>query len=103
MGYIKIQKGDSSDNFTSRFDLISADGIGDIKWSNGTDIIISYLSGKRVDLSAGGDNDWKSDGTDLYKVQDAVDVMNGASGVAPMTQLSVPLVSATMKPVVPAT
>ena len=98
MGYVKIQKGTGAQGdlpFTAAFDLVCADNIGDVKRDLATGLVVHYLAGKTVTLLCGGDFDWVE--SDLVKLMDALDVMNGASGVAPMTKLSVPLKSSTMK------
>jgi hypothetical protein len=77
MGYIKLQK------TGAEFDLVSAENIGDVKLSTG-DIVIQYLSGYKVTVS--GTGNFTQEDTNI--VENAIDVMNGASGVAPMTKLS---------------
>jgi len=77
MGYIKLQK------TGAEFDLVSAENIGDVKLGSG-DIVIQYLSGYKVTIA--GTGNFTSKDTNI--VENAIDVMNGASGVAPMTKLS---------------
>jgi len=77
MGYIKLQK------TGAEFDLVSAENIGDVKLG-ASDIVIQYLSGYKVTISGSGNFTAK----DTNIVENAIDVMNGASGVAPMTKLS---------------
>ena len=77
MGYIKLQK------TGAEFDLVSAENIGDVKLATGN-LVIQYLSGYKVTISGSGDFTPK----DTNIVENAIDVMNGASGVAPMTTLS---------------
>ena len=100
MGYVKIQKGTLGElPFTNTFDLVCADNIGDVKRNGATGLEISYIAGKKVTLLCSNSFDWVE--SDLEKLMDAIDVMNGASGVAPMTKLSVPLKSSTLLPVIP--
>ena len=91
MGYIKLQKAGAE------FDLVSADGIGDIKLdtaTTGDSIVIQYLSQCKVVISAGSSADLVP--ADVNLIENAVDVMNGASGKAPMTKLSLPVTGVTM-------
>ena len=91
MGYIKLQKAGAE------FDLVCADGIGDIKLdttSTGDSIVIQYLSQCKVVISAGASADLAA--ADVNLIENAVDVMNGASGKAPMTKLSSPVTGVTM-------
>jgi hypothetical protein len=88
MSYIKLQK------TGAEFDLVSADNIGDIKLSSG-DVVINYLSGYKVTITGGvsGTNDFVQ--KDINKIENAVDVMSGASGPAPMTILGFPVTGVT--------
>ena len=92
MGYIKLKK-------ASGFDLVCADNIGDIKLdttTTGDSIAIQYLSQCKVVISAGtGASDNFVQG-DVDTIANAVDIMNGASGKAPMVELSKPVVGTTM-------
>ena len=84
MGYIKVKK-------ASGFDLVSADNVGDVKPDTG-DVVVQYLSGYKVTISATS----PLVQADVDKVVAAIDVMNGASGVAPLTVLSYNVTGATM-------
>ena len=83
MGYIKLKK-------ASGFDLVSAENIGDIKLSAG-DVIIQYLSGYKVTIDATS----PLVQADVDTIAEAVDVMNGASGEAPLTVLTYNVTGAT--------
>tara|TARA_R100000278_G_scaffold103275_1_gene79713 strand:- start:308 stop:604 length:297 start_codon:yes stop_codon:yes gene_type:complete len=90
MGYIKLKK-------ASGFDLVCADNIGDIKLdtaTTGDSIAIQYLGQCKVVISAGSAADLVQ--ADVDTIANAVDVMNGASGKAPLTELSQPVDSVTM-------
>jgi hypothetical protein len=84
MGYIKVKK-------ASGFDLVSADNVGDVKEDTG-DVVVQYLSGYKVTIAATS----PLVQADVDKVVAAIDVMNGASGVAPLTVLSYNVTGATM-------
>ena len=84
MGYIKVKK-------ASGFDLVSADNVGDVKLATG-DVVVQYLSGYKVTIAATS----PLVQADVDKVVAAIDVMNGASGVAPLTVLSYNVTGATM-------
>jgi len=84
MGYIKVKK-------ASGFDLVSADNVGDVKLATG-DVVVQYLSGYKVTIDATS----PLVQADVDKVVAAIDVMNGASGVAPLTVLSYNVTGATM-------
>ena len=84
MGYIKVKK-------ASGFDLVSADNVGDVKLDAG-DVVVKYLSGYKVTIDATS----PLVQADVDKVVAAIDVMNGASGVAPLTVLSYNVTGATM-------
>ena len=89
MGYIKLKK-------ASGFDLVCADNIGDIKLdttTSGDSIAIQYLGQCKVVISAGTANLVQAD---VDTIANAVDVMNGASGKAPVTELSQVVDSVTM-------
>jgi len=83
MGYIKLKK-------ASGFDLVSAENIGDIKLSTG-DVVIQYLSGYKVTIDATS----PLVQADVDTIAEAVDVMNGASGEAPLTVLTYNVTGAT--------
>ena len=84
MGYIKVKK-------ASGFDLVSADNVGDVKLATG-DVVVQYLSGYKVTIDATS----PLVQADVDKVVAAIDVMNGASGEAPLTILSYNVTNATM-------
>lgn len=84
MGYIKVKK-------ASGFDLVSAENVGDVKLETG-DVVVKYLSGYKVTIDATS----PLVQADVDKVVAAIDVMNGASGVAPLTVLSYNVTGATM-------
>ena len=84
MGMIKLKK-------ASGFDLASAENVGDIKLVS-NDVVIQYLSGYKVTIVATS----PLVQADVDKVAAAIDVMNGASGVAPLTVLSYNVTGATM-------
>ena len=84
MGYIKVKK-------ASGFDLVSADNVGDVKLATG-DVVVQYLSGYKVTIDATS----PLVQADVDKVVAAIDVMNGASGEAPLTTLSYNVTGATM-------
>ena len=84
MGYIKVKK-------ASGFDLVSAENVGDVKLDTG-DVVVKYLSGYKVTIDATS----PLVQADVDKVVAAIDVMNGASGVAPLTVLSYNVTGATM-------
>ena len=84
MGYIKVKK-------ASGFDLVSADNVGDVKLV-ADDVVVQYLSGYKVTIVATS----PLVQADVDKVVAAIDVMNGASGVAPLTVLSYNVTGATM-------
>ena len=93
MGYIKLQKAGAE------FDLVCADGIGDIKLdttTTGDSIVIQYLSQCKVVITAGTGASDNFVPADVNLIENAVDVMNGASGKAPMTKLSLPVTGVTM-------
>ena len=84
MGYIKVKK-------ASGFDLVSAENVGDVKLDTGN-VVVKYLSGYKVTIAATS----PLVQADVDKVVAAIDVMNGASGVAPLTVLSYNVTGATM-------
>lgn len=83
MGMIKLKK-------ASGFDLVSAENVGDVKLATG-DIVVQYLSGYKVTIDATS----PLVQADVDKVVAAIDVMNGASGKAPLTVLSYNVTGAT--------
>ena len=76
MGMIKLKK-------ASGFDLVSADNVGAVKEASNT-VVIEYTTGFKCTIT-GASNLVQAD-VDLCVA--AIDVMNGASGVAPLTSLS---------------
>jgi len=76
MGHIKLAK-------ASGFDVVSADGIGAVKLTSNK-VVIEYMAGKEVQIT-GASNLVQAD---VDAVVAAIDVMEGCSGVAPLTELS---------------
>ena len=92
MGYVKLKK-------ASGFDLVSADNVGDVKLdtaTTGDSIVIQYLSQCKVVITAGTGASDNFVQADVDKIADAIDVTNGASGKAPLTELSLPVTGVTM-------
>ena len=77
MGHIKLAKA------SGQFDIVSADNVGHVKEMTGT-IEIGYTSGYKVTISGGS----IYTSTDVFTVVKALDIMEGASGVAPLVELS---------------
>ena len=82
MGYIKL----------GEFDLVCADNVGDIKLNAGA-IDVKYLSQCMVKVENSGST--LSD-ADVVSMQEAIDMMNGASGKSPRVSLSTNVSSCTM-------
>jgi hypothetical protein len=79
MGHIKLAKANGE------FDIVSADNVGHVKESmTPGDIEIAYTSGYKATINGSGDYVQ----ADVFKVVKALDVMEGASGVAPLVELS---------------
>jgi hypothetical protein len=76
MGHIKLAK-------ASGFDVVSADGIGAVKLTSNK-VVIEYMAGKEVQIS-GASNLVQAD---VDAVVAAIDIMEGGSGKAPLTELS---------------
>ena len=76
MGMIKLKK-------ASGFDVVSADSVGAVKLDSNA-VVIKYTTGFKCTIS-GASNLVQAD-VDLCVA--AIDVMNGASGPAPLTSLS---------------
>tara|TARA_R110001592_G_scaffold24243_1_gene93835 strand:- start:5499 stop:5849 length:351 start_codon:yes stop_codon:yes gene_type:complete len=90
MGYIKLQKGDpeGSGKAINDYDLVCADNIGDMKLDQQGSIKIAYLSQVQVEVKTCGDcSDMTTESLKVMK--EAVDVMNGASGPAPLVLLPI--------------
>ena len=81
MGHIKLAKANGE------FDIVSADNVGHVKESTVIgvdDVEIAYTSGYKATIAgvgAYGQND-------VFAVTKALDIMEGASGVAPLVTLS---------------
>jgi hypothetical protein len=90
MGYIKVAKAGIA------YDIVSCEGVGDVKIVNNTDddIVINYLSQCSVTIDAGTGNDFTQD--DVQLVIEQIQEYAGASGPAPLVQLSLPVASVTM-------
>jgi len=86
MGHIKLAKA------SGKFDIVSADGVAAVKLITvvGTDKIqISYSSGTNAVIegtASGGTPGIVQD--DVFTVVKAIDLMEGASGPAPLVSLS---------------
>ena len=80
MGHIKLAKANGE------FDVVSADGIIAVKEDSGdnTKINITYSEGTKCVITLGG----AQDTGDVFEVVKAIDVMEGASGPAPLVKLS---------------
>jgi len=79
MGHIKLAKANG------QFDIVSADNVGHVKESaSGDDVEIAYTSGYKATIAGAG----AYDQDDVFAVTKALDVMEGASGVAPLVTLS---------------
>jgi hypothetical protein len=77
MGHIKIAKASGA------YDITSADGVLSVKIANTDDIVIVYSGGtKSTIVGTGLDQD------DAQLVVDAIDIMDGTSGPAPLVTLS---------------
>ena len=79
MGHIKLAKANGE------FHIVSADNVGHVKESNtGDDVEIAYTSGYKATIAGAG----AYAQADVFKVVKALDIMEGASGVAPLVELS---------------
>jgi len=76
MGHIKLAK-------ASGFDVVSADGVGSVKLTSNK-VVIGYIANKEVRIT-GASNLTQAD---VDAVVAAIDVMEGGSGAAPLTELS---------------
>ena len=77
MGHIKLAKA------SGQFDVVSADGVGSVKLTSNK-VVIGYIANKEVQIT-GASN---LTATDVFTVVKAIDVMEGASGPAPLVELS---------------
>jgi hypothetical protein len=77
MGHIKLAKANGE------FDIVSADNVGHVKESTNF-VEIAYTSGYKATIA--GASAYAQ--ADVFKVVKALDVMEGASGVAPLVELS---------------
>jgi len=77
MGHIKLAKANN------KFDVVSADGVGAVKLTSNK-VVIEYMAGKEVRIT-GASNLGQAD---VDAVVAAIDVMEGGSGLAPLTELS---------------
>ena len=80
MGHIKLAKDDGE------FDVVTADGIIAVKQDSGdnTKINITYSDGTKCAITLAG----AQASGDVFEVVKAIDVMEGASGPAPLVKLS---------------
>jgi hypothetical protein len=79
MGHIKVAKANG------QFDIVSADNVGHVKESaSGDDVEIAYTSGYKATIAGVG----AYGDADVFAVTEALDIMDGASGVAPLVTLS---------------
>ena len=79
MGHIKLAKANGE------FDIVSADNVGHVKESAANDDVeIAYTSGYKATIAGSG----AYDQDDVFAVTKALDIMEGASGVAPLVTLS---------------
>ena len=80
MGHIKLAKANGE------FDVVTADGIIAVKkdGSSDTKIVITYSDGTKCDITLADDQA----AGDVFEVVKAIDVMEGASGPAPLVTLS---------------
>ena len=80
MGHIKLAKANG------QFDVVTADGIIAVKENSGDDtkIDITYSDGTKCEITLAAS---QADG-DVFEVVKAIDIMEGASGPAPLVTLS---------------
>jgi len=79
MGHIKIAKAGG------KFDIVSADDVISVKeTATGDDVQITYNSGYAAVIAASG----ALGDDDVFAVTKALDIMEGASGPAPLLKLS---------------
>ena len=77
MGHIKLAKADGE------FDIVSADNVGSvvIKTNN---VVIEYMGGNEVNIVGAS----ALTQADVFKTVQALDIMEGGSGSAPLVELS---------------
>ena len=87
MGHIKLAKA------SGQFDIVSADEVISVK-ANSTDtkIDVTYASGTTCEITLAA----SQAAGDVFEVVKAIDIMDGASGLAPLVKLS-QFVTATAK------
>ena len=92
MGHIKLAKA------SGQFDIVSADNVGHVKLGgiDTNDVEIGYTSGNKVTID--GASAYTS--TDVFTVVKALDIMEGASGVAPLVELSSKVTGTTVAAIV---
>jgi len=78
MGHIRIAKE------AGAFDIASADGVLSVKLDTG-DVVVSYSGSTKTTIASTAGT---LDQDDVQLVINAIDVMDGASGPAPLTTLS---------------
>ncbi len=79
MGHIKLAKAGG------KFDIVSADNVLSVKETNtGDDVQIVYTNGYAATIAGAS----AYDETDVFAVTKAIDIMDGASGPAPLLKLS---------------
>ena len=88
MGHIKLAKA------SSQFDIVSADDVIAVKENSGsnTKIDVTYASGQTCEITLAA----AQAAGDVFEVVKAIDIMDGASGPAPLVTLS-QLVTGTAK------
>ena len=89
MGHIKLAKA------SGQFDIVSADNVGHVKLAT-DQVEIGYTSGYTVTID--GASAYTS--TDVFTVVKALDIMEGASGVAPLVELSSKVTGTTVEAIV---
>jgi microcystin-dependent protein len=78
MGHIKLDKSAGAS------DIASADGVISVKLVS-NDVVVSYSGSTKTTIASTGGNLTQAD---VQLVVDAIDVMDGASGPAPLVKLS---------------
>ena len=79
MGHIKIKKAGG------KFDVLSADDVLSVKETSANDDVeITYTSGIKAVIAASG----ALGDDDVFAVTEAIDLMDGTSGPAPLLELS---------------
>ena len=77
MGHIKLAKANGE------FDVVSADNVGSVTIKSNK-VVIEYLSGYEAGITCSS----PAATGDTFKVVQAIDIMEGASGPAPLVELS---------------